>query len=80
MSRVFDRITDALDVETFLVCDSAEEAKKLALEMMRDLGFTDIDVVFTDFSGPGARVRVRAYLCRSGAKYSWLDPAKKEEA
>ena len=48
--------------------------------MMRDLGFTDIDVVFTDFSGPGARVRVRAYLCRSGAKYSWLDPAKKEEA
>ena len=29
MSRVFDRITDALDVETFLVCDSAEEAKEL---------------------------------------------------
>ena len=80
LSKVFDRITDALDVETFLVCESEDEAKQLALQMMKDLGFNDTDVVFVEFMGPGARVRVRAYVCRSGDAYSWLDPEKEEEA
>lgn len=79
MSKVFDRITDALDVETFLVCESEEEGKQLALQLMKDLGFDDIDVVFVEFIGPGARVRVRAYICRSGDEYPWLDPEKSEE-
>ena len=34
MSKVFDRISDALDVETFLVCESEEEGKQLALQLM----------------------------------------------
>ncbi len=79
MSKVFSRVSDALDVETFLVCESEEEGKQLALQLMKDLGFTDIDVVFVEFAGPGARVRVRAYLCRAGDQYPWLDPEKFEE-
>lgn len=79
MSKVFDRITDALDVETFLVCESEAEGKQLALQLMKDLGFEDIDVVFVEFIGPGARVRVRAYISRSGDEYTWLDPEKSVE-
>lgn len=79
MSDVFQRIPDALDVETFLVCDSEEEGKQLALQLMKDLGFEDIDVVFAEFAGPGARVRVRAYVCRAGDAYPWLDPDSHEE-
>ena len=79
MSDVFNRVLDAVDVETFLVCESEEEAKSLALTLMKELGFQDIDVVFCEFQGAGARVRVRAYLYRAGDAYPWLDFDKKTE-
>jgi len=63
---------DALDVETFIVCDSEDEGKRIALQMMKNLGFDDVDLVFIEFIGPGARIRTRAYLHRSGDKYGWL--------
>ncbi len=74
MSQVFARVMDALDIETFLVCESLEEGQNLALTMMKDLGFQDVDVVFIQFQGPGVRVRVRAYLARSGDNYAWMNP------
>ena len=73
MSRAFDHVLDALDIETFLVCTSEAEGKHLALVMMKDLGFKDVDVVFIKFQGAGVRVRMRAYINRPGDKYPWLD-------
>lgn len=72
-SHAFAHIIDALDVETFLVCDSEEEGKQLALMLMRDLGFEDIDVVSVKFQGAGVRARIRAYVCRAGDVYPWLN-------
>ena len=73
MSNALAHVLDALDVETFLVCTSEAEGKHLALTLMKDLGFKDVDVVFIRFQGAGARVRVRAYINRPGDKYPWLD-------
>jgi len=70
---------DALDVETFLVCESEEEGKNLGLKLMKDLGFTDVDVVFVEFRGVGARIRARAYIHRAGDVYPWLDIDKLKE-
>ena len=79
MSRVFAHVMDGLDIETFLVCKSEEEGRGLAITLMKDLGFEDIDIVFIQYQGPGVRVRVRAYIHRSGDTYGWLDPDKYQE-
>ena len=73
MSNALAHVLDALDVETFLVCTCEAEGKHLALNIMKDLGFEDIDVVFIKFQGSGVRVRVRAYIHRPGDEYPWLD-------
>jgi len=72
LAKLMEKVMDALDVETFLVCDSEEDGKKIALQMMKNLGFDDVDLVFIEFIGPGARIRARAYLHRSGDRYGWL--------
>jgi hypothetical protein len=66
-------VLDALDVETFLVCTSEAEGKNLALSLMRNLGFKDVDLVFIRFQGSGVRVRIRAYINRPGDNYPWYD-------
>lgn len=73
MSDVFARVLDAVDLETFLVCDSEEEGKRLALQMLEDFGFHDVDTVFIQFEGPGVRVRARGYVHKPGDYYGWLD-------
>ncbi|QNB45225.1 hypothetical protein BR63_02175 [Thermanaerosceptrum fracticalcis] len=72
MPAVLQQVMDALDVETFLVCSCEDEGRKLIMELMKDIGFKDIDVVFIEFMGPGVRVRARAYLHRAGDRYGWL--------
>jgi len=72
VAEALQHVMDALDVETFLVCRSEDEGRSLALEMMKSLGFQDVDIVFIQFRGPGVRVRARAYLNRAGDQYSWL--------
>lgn len=72
MSNPLDHVLDALDIETFLVCTSEAEGKHLALALIKDLGFQDVDVVFIKFQGSGVRVRVRAYINRPGDNYPWL--------
>jgi len=79
MANALDHVLDALDVETFLVCSSRAEGMNLALAMMADLGFNDVDIVFIRFQGAGVRVRVRAYINRPGDKYPWLDFVNAEE-
>ena len=73
VSNALAHVLDALDVETFLVCTSEAEGKHLALNLMKDLGLEDVDVVFIRFQGSGARVRVRAYINRPGDEYPWLE-------
>ena len=72
-------VLDALDVETFFVCTSEAEGKNLALSLMQNLGFKNVDLVFIKFQGSGARVRIRAYINKPGDDYPWLDLDATEE-
>lgn len=67
-------VIDAMDIETFLACSSEEEAREMSVQLFKQLGFSDVDLVYVRFAGPGARVRVRAYLYRPGSSYAWLEP------
>ncbi len=69
-----DRIMDAVDVETYLVCRDAEEGKALALQLGRELNLGDVDVMFEEFDGYGVRVRLRKYIHKPGNEYRWLKP------
>lgn len=74
---ILSRVMDALDVETFFVCAGEEEGRDLGVRLMKSLGFQDVDVVFAQYAGPGARVRVRAYIYRPGQNYAWvIDPQR----
>lgn len=69
----FSRILDACDLETFFLCGSQEEGRELAMDLMAQLGFVDADVVSCEMAGPGARVRVRGYVNRPAAEYTWRE-------
>lgn len=71
-----ERVVDALDIETFIISKNEEEAISLMRRIMADMGLKDTDIVFCQHLGPGARVRARGYIFRSGDHYGWL----KEEA
>lgn len=66
-----DRILDGCDVETFIICDTVEEGKRLGLQLMEDLGFSDSDIVFCEKGGPGVRIRLRGYVHRPSSEYRW---------
>ncbi len=68
-----DRVVDAIDIETFLLSDSEEQAKQLALTLAEELGLRQADVVFLEQRGVGARVRIRGYVHHPGDRYRWLD-------
>lgn len=72
MNKALSKVMDALDIETFFDCEDEEEGKHLALSLMSELGFKDVDIVFSEFRGVGVRVRIRAYIHRAGDKYGWL--------
>ena len=66
------KVADVLDVETFIVAGSEDEAKRTVMSMMETWGFSDIDFVFVEQHGLGAKVRARAYVHRPGDRYAWL--------
>lgn len=72
MVTVIERIMDALDVETFIVCRSEAEGKAIMLSILAEMGLRDTDIVFAEYAGMGARVRARGYLHRPGDQYGWL--------
>ncbi len=72
MPNITEQIMDALDVETFFVCATEEEGRNLMLNLLKSWGFSDADVVFAQYEGPGVRVRGRAYVYRPADKYRWL--------
>jgi len=71
--NVIDQVVDSLDVETFIMCQDEEEGKKMGFQLMKDLGFKDIDVVFIEYGNGGARVRLRANIFKAGDYYKWLN-------
>jgi hypothetical protein len=77
LSRIFDRVMDAIDLETFLVCKDEEEGKKISMQIMNELGFNDISIVFIQHQGTGARVRIRGYIYKPGDHYGWLFEEKR---
>ncbi|AEE91501.1 conserved protein of unknown function [Tepidanaerobacter acetatoxydans Re1] len=72
MSDVLEKIMDAIDIETYIVCKNEDEAEKFAMELMEKLGFKDTSIVFIQHRGPGARVRARGYIYKPGDRYGWL--------
>lgn len=72
-NSVLNRIIDSLDIETFIACKSEEEGRRLGLALMDKLGFRDADIVFIEFLGSGARIRIRANIYKPGDCYGWLD-------
>ncbi|HEX2980597.1 MAG TPA: hypothetical protein VHO48_10080 [Anaerolineaceae bacterium] len=72
MGKALDRVVDAIDVETFLMCKSEDEAKELAEELIRELNLNHGDIVFLEQKGWGARIRLRTYVNRAGDHYPWL--------
>lgn len=72
MSHARDHIVDAMDIESFVLCESVKEAKKLISQLMQSMGITRHVIVSLDFNGPGAHFRVRAYMNKPGDHYTWL--------
>jgi len=71
--NVIDHVVDSLDIETFIVCKNEEEGKKLGVQLIKDLGFRDADIVFIEYGNGGARVRLRANIFKPGDHYRWFD-------
>ncbi len=71
--NIFSRIIDSLDIETFIVCQSEEEGRRIGLAIMEQLGFKDADIVFIEFLGSGARIRMRANIYKPGDTYGWFN-------
>lgn len=71
------QVADALDVETYFLCQTEQEGRNLMLDFLKGIGFKDVDIVFAEHSGPGARVRGRAYVHRPADKYGWLIEGEK---
>ncbi len=69
MNRPQAALLDGLDMETFLICRDEDEGRRIMLALMAELGFADVDIVFIEHSGPGARVRGRVYLHRPGVSH-----------
>lgn len=79
MEDYYQKILDAIDIETFFVCKDEEEGKALTLKLMESFGLKDTDIVFIQHQGPGARVRARGYIYRAGDHYGWLERGDKDE-
>lgn len=70
-------VLDGVDVETFLVCRDEQEGRRLMLALMSSMGLQDVDIVFIEHRGPGARVRGRAYLHRPGKSHPFVEVAER---
>ena len=77
MNDLLAKVIDGLDFETFIKAKSEEDAKATMISLIKALGFNDVDVVFVEYNGMGARVRARAYIHRASDEYGWLDKEKK---
>lgn len=68
-----NKVIDAVDVETYLMCTDAHQGHSLALQLGKEMNLGDVDVMFEEFDGYGVRVRIRKYIHRPAQKYHWLE-------
>ena len=68
-----NKVIDAVDVETYLMCSDAHQGHFLALQLGKEMNLGDVDVMFEEFDGYGVRVRIRKYIHRPAQKYHWLE-------
>ncbi|HHU69205.1 MAG TPA: hypothetical protein GXZ31_02755 [Thermoanaerobacterales bacterium] len=73
MQDVFSRVLDAIDIETYLICESEDECKEIIYGILNKMGLKDVSIVFIEHNGPGARVRARGYIHKPGDTYGWLE-------
>jgi hypothetical protein len=73
MSTALERVMDAIDIETYLVCRDANEGRMLALKLGQELNLGDVDIMFEEFDGYGIRLRLRKYVHKPGSRYEWLN-------
>ena len=71
MNKAFERVMDAIDIETFLLSKDEEEAKELAEKLIAGLNLPNGDIVFLEHKGAGARVRLRSYIHHPGDHYRY---------
>jgi len=72
MAKALEKIMDALDIETYLVCQDEKEGKLLVQQLGEELNLGDLDIMFAEYDGYGMRVRLRKYVYKPGNKYNWL--------
>jgi len=73
MSSAFDRIMDAIDIETYIVCRDANEGKKYAMQLGKEMNLGEVDIMYQEFDGYGVRVRLRKYIYKPGGNYKYLN-------
>ncbi len=71
MEDVFNRVVDAVDIETVVLCNSEAEAKGIGMALLKELGLRDGDIVSVEFTGMSARLRLRGNVFKPGDHYRW---------
>ena len=69
--RIFNKVVDAVDLETVVVCRDETEARGIGFELLKALGFKDGDIVSVEFTGMSARLRLRGNVFEPGDEYCW---------
>jgi hypothetical protein len=77
--KAIDKVMDAIDIETYIVCSDNHEGKSLALQLGRELNLNEVDIMYQEFDGYGVRVRMRKYIHRPGGNYSYLSKGGPDE-
>lgn len=67
-----NQVLDAIDIETYIVCKDEKEGKKFALQLGQELNLGEVDIMYFEFDGYGARVRLRKYIYKPGNVYNYL--------
>ncbi|MCX8057279.1 MAG: hypothetical protein N3F03_06720 [Ignavibacteria bacterium] len=67
------KVLDAIDIETYIVCNDEKEAKQIALKLGEELNLNEVDIMYLEFDGYGARIRLRKYIHKPGNRYNYLN-------
>ncbi len=73
MTTALEKVMDAIDIETYIVCNDENEGKKLALRLGQEMNLGEVDIMYQEFDGYGVRVRLRKYIYKPGNMYKYLN-------
>ncbi len=78
MNSALERVMDAIDIETYIVCKDKNEGKKFALQLGQEMNLGEIDIMYQEFDGYGVRLRLRKYVYKPGNMYKYLTKEEKD--